>query len=208
MAMSERKLRWMSRIGVIILRVLGATWRFTVTDPSGTRPFPRRRTVVFALWHGELLPLIWHHRGEGICIVISEHTDGEIIARVARALGYRTVRGSTSRGGGRALIGLIREIGEGHDVAVTPDGPRGPALVFAPGAAIAAQRSGAPIVLVRASASSAWRLRSWDRFMIPRPFARVSLTYGTPDHLSATTPREAAGEAARLGAALQALGSP
>ena len=68
----------------------------------------RRQPVIFALWHGQLLPLLWHHRGEGVAVLISEHRDGEIIARIAEALGYRTVRGSTSRGAARALLGLSR----------------------------------------------------------------------------------------------------
>ena len=107
--------------------------------------------MIFTLWHGELLPLLWHHRAQDIAVVISEHRDGEIIARIAESLGYATVRGSTSRGGGRALIGLMRALEEGRDGAVTPDGPRGPAHVFAPGAAIAAQRTGAPLVPIRAA---------------------------------------------------------
>ena len=171
--MSEQRVRWTVRLGAVVIRLLATTWRVSVTNGQGLREARReKRNVVFVLWHGELLPLLWHHRGQGVAVVISEHRDGEIIARIAESLGYRTVRGSSSRGGGRALIGLMRELESGHDVAVTPDGPRGPAHVFAPGAAIAAQRTGAPLLPVRVSASRAWRLRSWDRFMFPKPFAR------------------------------------
>ena len=99
----------------------------------------------------------------------------------------------------------MRTIQAGRDGAVTPDGPRGPAHVFAAGAAIAAQRTGAPLVMVRASASRAWRLKSWDRFLVPKPFATVRVIYGPIVPVSAASPREAAEEAPRLGALLDAI---
>ena len=151
--------------------------------------------MAFALWHGELLPLLYHHRGQGVAVLISEHRDGELIARIAQRFGFRTVRGSTSRGASRALVGLVRELEQGHDVAITPDGPRGPAHAFAPGALIAAQRAGVPVIPVRASATRAWRLRSWDRFLIPKPFCRITVAYGSPVRPGGATAREAAGEA-------------
>ena len=163
------------------------------------------KRVIFALWHGELLPLLWQHRGENVAIVISEHRDGEIVARIAESLGYATVRGSSSKGGSRALIGLMREIDAGRDGAITPDGPRGPARVFAPGAAVASQRTGAYIVPIRAAASRAWRLKSWDRFLIPKPFARVDVSYGVLTVVDAASPREAAEQAPRLQALLEAV---
>ena len=113
-------------------------------------------------------------------VLISEHGDGEIAARAAESMGYRTIRGSSRRGAERALLSLAREVEGGSHVAVTPDGPRGPAESFAPGALIAAQRSGAPIVLLRAVVDRAWRLNSWDRFIIPKPFARVTIYVGEP----------------------------
>jgi lysophospholipid acyltransferase (LPLAT)-like uncharacterized protein len=108
------------------------------------------------------------------------------------------VRGSSTRGAGRALLGLVREIESGRDIAVTPDGPRGPAKSFAPGALVVSQRTGARIVPVTAVAKSAWHLRSWDRFMIPKPFARIVISYGPMSAVSATEVRDAAGEAARF----------
>jgi lysophospholipid acyltransferase (LPLAT)-like uncharacterized protein len=99
----------------------------------------------------------------------------------------------------------MRAIEGGRDAAVTPDGPRGPAHVFAPGAAIAAQRTGAALVPVRASASRAWRLKSWDRFLIPKPFATVRVAYGPPTTVDASSPREAAEQAPRLQALLDAV---
>lgn len=161
------------------MRLLGLTWRIRVRDDAEMRQLrAERRPVVFALWHGQMLPLLFHHRGEGVAVLISEHGDGEIIARVATKFGFRTVRGSTSRGAARALLGLARELREGHDLAITPDGPRGPAKSFALGTVIVAQRGGAPIIPTVVHVKSAWRLKSWDRFMIPKPFTTITIAYG------------------------------
>ena len=204
--MSDTRLRWIVRVGTALIRLLAMTWRMRpVNDEAVRAARASGQRVIFTLWHGELLPLLWHHRGEGVAVVISEHRDGEIIAQIAERLGYTTVRGSSSRGGGRALIGLMRAIQAGHDGAVTPDGPRGPAHVFAPGAAIAAQRTGAPLAMIRASATRAWRLKSWDRFLVPKPFATVRVVYGPLVAVDASSPREAAEEAPRLQAVLDAV---
>jgi lysophospholipid acyltransferase (LPLAT)-like uncharacterized protein len=194
-----RRARRFAAVGGAIIRALAATWRIRVVNREAVDALrARRRPIVFAFWHGEMLPLVWQHRNEGAAILVSSHRDGEIIARIAESFGFRTVRGSTSRGAGRALLGLVRTLEEGRDVAVTPDGPRGPARKFAPGALVAAQRGAAPIVAVAVHASRAWRLRSWDRFLIPKPFARVTVAYGPPTPVAAATAREAAGEAARF----------
>ena len=194
-----RKLRWTVRLGAGLIRLIAGTWRVRTVNGEPLAAMRRSgRPVLFALWHGELLPLLWHQRGRGVAVVISEHRDGEIIAQIAHSLGYRTVRGSSSRGASRALLGLAREIEAGHDGAITPDGPRGPARVFAPGAAVAAQRTGAPIVPIRASASRAWRLKSWDRFLIPKPFARVTVTIGPLTQVNADSPRAAAEQSGAL----------
>jgi lysophospholipid acyltransferase (LPLAT)-like uncharacterized protein len=166
----------------------------------------RGEPLIFAFWHGQMLPLLYQHRDEGVAILISAHRDGELIARVAHRFGFRSVRGSTSRGAGRALLGMVRELEQGREVAVTPDGPRGPAERFAAGALIAAQRSGAHIIPVAATASRTWRLRSWDGFMIPKPFARVTVAYGPPTRVSASSARDASAEAGRFEALLAATG--
>jgi lysophospholipid acyltransferase (LPLAT)-like uncharacterized protein len=204
--MSEGRLRWTVRLGAAVIRLLATTWRFRVTNGAVVgAAHAQDKRLLYTPWHGELLPLLWLHRSQGIALVISEHRDGEIIARIAETLGYTTVRGSSSRGGSRALIGLIRELESGRDAAVTPDGPRGPAHVFAPGAAIAAQRTGALVLPIRAKASRAWRLKSWDRFLVPKPFAVVEVVYGTPMTVEASSPREAAEQAPRLQLVLDSL---
>jgi lysophospholipid acyltransferase (LPLAT)-like uncharacterized protein len=199
----EDGLSWRSRalllLGTGALRILARTWRFQVINPEAIDNLrAAKRAFIFSLWHGQLLPLLWHHREEGVVLLISEHQDGEMVARAAESLGYALVRGSTTRGGDRALISVIRELQAGREVAITPDGPRGPAKKYAPGALIAAQRSGVAILPVVAVADKAWRLRSWDQFMIPKPFARVTVAYGDPAAVVAATPRAAAAEAPRF----------
>jgi lysophospholipid acyltransferase (LPLAT)-like uncharacterized protein len=174
----DRRTVWLVRVGGWLLRLLGMTWRIRVSHDADVRRLrDARQPIVFTLWHGAILPLLYHHRDEQVAVLISEHHDGEIIARMAMHLGYRTVRGSTSRGAARALLELARVLRQGHDLAITPDGPRGPAKSVAPGALAVAQRTGAPVIGVAAWASSMWRLKTWDAFMIPRPFARVSIAY-------------------------------
>lgn len=204
----ERRLRWTVRLGVFAIRLLARTWRIRERGSEHADVARvQRRPVVYAFWHSQMLPLLWHHRDQGVAVLISEHRDGELIARAAQALGYRTVRGSTTRGAGRALIGLISELERGGQVAVTPDGPRGPAHEFAPGAAIAAQRAGVPILPLAVHAERAWRLRSWDRFLIPKPFSRITVVYGALTMVEATDARAAALEAPRLGALLDGVGA-
>ena len=193
-------MRWIVRLGVPVVRLLGWTWRIRIVnaEASVARLRGERRPIVFALWHGDMLALLYQHRGEGVSVLISEHRDGELIARVAESLGFRTVRGSTTRGASRALVGLARELRDGHDIAVTPDGPRGPARSFAPGALIAAQRARAPVIAVGVATKRAWRLSSWDRFVIPKPFSRVCIAYSDPVLLDAGNPRAAAQETSRF----------
>ena len=203
--MTDRQLSLIVFFGAAALRLLAGTWRVRVTNPEVVDELRRRRQpFVHVLWHGQLLPLLWTHRARGISVIISEHRDGELVARVARKLGCRTVRGSTSRGAARALLQACREIEDGHDLAITVDGPRGPAGSVAPGALVVSQRTGAPLVPTTASASRAWRLRSWDRFMIPKPFATVVVTYGAPVVIAADSARDAASDVERVRVALDA----
>jgi lysophospholipid acyltransferase (LPLAT)-like uncharacterized protein len=163
------------------LRVLAASWRVRTVDEHRWRPlYEARRPHVFLLWHEALLPLLWHHRRQGIAIVVSEARDGQYLADFALSLGYRTVRGSSTRGAARALLGAVRELQAGHAVAFTPAGPKGPRRTMKPGVVAAAQKGGGVIVPLHAEARRAWRLDSWDRFMIPKPGAEVRIRYGRP----------------------------
>lgn len=167
--------------GRMITALLG-TVTFHVEDEENFLRFHREgRPVVFVLWHGHLLPLSYHHRHQRIATLVSRSGDGEIIARIVERWGYTTVRGSSSRGGSAAIRPLARHLRAGRSVAITPDGPRGPRQKMKPGALRIAQLGGAPIVPIAGSASRCWwAAGGWDRFMIPKPFARVRVAYGEP----------------------------
>ena len=201
------KVRLIVALGGALLRLLALTWRKRLVNAESYLTLVRSgKPVIFAFWHGDMLPLLFSHFGQRVSLLISEHRDGEIIARIGESLGYGSVRGSTTRGAGRALLGLIRELESGSSIAVTPDGPRGPARTFAPGALVAAQRAGAPIVPCASYADRAWRLRSWDSFLIPKPFARVTVAYGDPAYVEASSSRDAAAEAGRFQALIEEAG--
>jgi lysophospholipid acyltransferase (LPLAT)-like uncharacterized protein len=164
-----------------LVRTLAMTWRIRVRHEERWRSArDEGQPVVFLLWHEVLLPLLWQHRGQGVVIVVSEARDGQYLSDLAESLGYRAVRGSSTRGGMRALLGAVRELQAGRSIAFTPDGPRGPRREIKPGVIAAAQRGGGVIVPLHAEANRAWRLHSWDRFMIPQPLSRVVITYGRP----------------------------
>jgi lysophospholipid acyltransferase (LPLAT)-like uncharacterized protein len=202
---NERRVRWIVRLGGPLVRLLASTWRFEEVNAASWRALRADgKPFIFALWHGHLLAQTWLRRREGITVMISEHRDGEIIARLVETWGYRTVRGSTSRGAGRALLGMVRELQSGKEFAITPDGPRGPAGEAAPGVLLASQRAQVPIVTMRSEVSRTWRLGSWDRFMIPKPFAKVRVIYGEPWVAPATDDAAAAELSSRLGPALPA----
>ena len=149
--------------------------------------------IMFVFWHGQLLPLIHYHRQEGIVVLVSEHDDGEYVTRVIRRNGFGTVRGSSTRGGGKGLKRLVRAARQGRDLAVTPDGPTGPPGVFKPGALAAAQMAGLPVVPISVTASAGVALSAagmgfwfrgrcprsgssiWSRRMIPRDADRADL---------------------------------
>jgi lysophospholipid acyltransferase (LPLAT)-like uncharacterized protein len=152
-----------------------------------------------------MLPLVAeHHRPT--TVLISDHKDGEIITQIVSGFGCRAVRGSSSKGAARALLQLSRTLNEGNDIAITPDGPRGPRHSFAPGAVVLSQRTGSPIVLLASYAKRVWRLNTWDGFEIPKPFARVTVAYGEPFVVSAEGVREAATDVDAVAAALVKLG--
>ena len=185
--------------GGTAIRALSKTWRYrTVGEERLAQLRSSKTPILFTIWHGEMLPLLYHHRNQGVAILVSEHSDGELIARILEWMGYALIRGSTSRGAGRALIGIVRTLKGGNDVAITPDGPRGPRHKFAPGAVVAANRAEAPILPTVAHVDRYWQLSSWDGFVIPKPFARITIAYGPVTHVNASTPREAADEAPRL----------
>lgn len=170
-----------SQVGRAAVNGLHATVRFDVSDNERYRAAAAAgRPVIFVVWHGRLLPLAYLHRRQGIATLISRSADGEYIARIVESLGYLPVRGSSSRGGSAALRQLVRHAHAGHSLVLTPDGPRGPRQELKLGALVAAQLSGLPLVPLAAGTDRAWWIRSWDRFLVPKPFARIRVRYGEP----------------------------
>jgi lysophospholipid acyltransferase (LPLAT)-like uncharacterized protein len=149
-----------------------------------------------AFWHGRILPATYYFRRRGIVVITSANFDGEWIARIIERFGYGTSRGSSSRGGARALLQLSRDLAAGRPAGFTVDGPRGPARVSQPGAVWLAKASGHPVLPFHCEADRYWTLNSWDRTQIPKPFATVALCVAEPFYV----PRDAdaaAVEAAR-----------
>jgi lysophospholipid acyltransferase (LPLAT)-like uncharacterized protein len=193
---SAHTLDWKTRLSIalgwMVFRVLGLTWRSTVHGREAIWPRREGQTAcVYTLWHGQMLPVLWsHHVRTGV--LVSEHRDGEIITRILEKFGMFGVRGSSSRGGTRALLEAVQVVKRGTDMAFTPDGPRGPRHSFAPGALILAHRAQVPVVTITAHVDRKWQLRSWDAFEIPKPFARITVVYGEPRLLTDADVREAA----------------
>lgn len=192
------------RAGHRLVLALGATWRIRhVGREHVDRARDGRGPVLYVFTHGVLLPLSYTHRSRDIRVLISESRDGEIIARVTERLGFGSVRGSSSRGGARAVVAMAAAGRAGRDLAITPDGPRGPRGSVAPGTVITSSRSGVPVVPVGVAARPAWRARSWDRFLVPAPFARVWVVYGSALRPGDESPQECAARIAQAMAAVE-----
>jgi hypothetical protein len=165
-------------LGALLLRLLGCTWR---VGRVGNDPFLRGDRFVAALWHRGF-PIALHlWRDRGIAVPVSRSRDGDLVAGVLRRMGYaESPRGSSSRGATSLLRELIRRVRGGEVVGMLVDGPRGPARAAKPGAVALARATGAELVPVGLSATRCVRFGSWDRALLPLPFARVWCVYGTP----------------------------
>jgi lysophospholipid acyltransferase (LPLAT)-like uncharacterized protein len=176
-------------LAALIIRLLGLTLRYEdLADPNTTPGYAIPGPTVFAFWHRSLLACAHRFKNLDIAILISPSFDGELIARTVEFLGFRAIRGSSSRGGAAGLRNMQLAYAAGHRCAFTADGPRGPVFVAKPGAAQLANSVGAPsagtwVGCFYALPDRAWQLRSWDRFLIPKPFSRVVLTW--PAHIPA-----------------------
>lgn len=176
--------RALGRAAGVLIDALMASTRFEVQRGEILEELQDRdQPVIFVLWHGRLLPLTYYHRARGIVAMVSRSGDGEYITGVLDHWGYDTVRGSSSRGGTAALRELVRHGRVGRSLAVTPDGPRGPRQTMKPGALIASQLTGLPLLPLAAGTRRAWWTRSWDRFLVPKPFATIHVAYGEPVHV-------------------------
>jgi lysophospholipid acyltransferase (LPLAT)-like uncharacterized protein len=171
----------LSLLAAGFIRGLRATLRLRHHGDERLRAWEREgRPFILAFWHRHLLLMPYAYRGRRISVLISQSRDGELIARTVARLGIDSSRGSSSRGGMAGMRSLLRKAADGWDIAFTPDGPRGPLREVQPGVILAAAATGLPIQPVAIAASRAKLLRSWDRFLIPLPFATVHLVYGEP----------------------------
>jgi len=168
--------------GRLFMTLLGRSWRIFYVSPPATGRLGRTRgrNALFALWHGRQLPLIFTHRFENVHVLVSMSRDGLYAANVLRSMGFPTVRGSASKGGLAAMRNMARLLRKGIDCAITPDGPRGPECVVQKGIAHIAHSGRVPIVPIGTSAWPVLRLNSWDHFMFPLPFARMTVVEGRP----------------------------
>lgn len=183
---SDRKSSMLGTLAGWCMKLLAFTLRIEIRDESGIgSPGKHVEPVIYALWHNRIftVPAAWHRLCGGrrkVVVMASASHDGDMVARAMAVFGMGAVRGSSSRRGVAALVGLKRQLAAGTDVCLTPDGPRGPRYVLQPGVVKLAQSSGAPVVPVHARFSNAWRLGTWDGFVIPKPFSRVLVTFAAP----------------------------
>ena len=177
------------RVGSWLLPIFGPTfaawiaktWKVEFHLPEGCEdPFERDRGKgrLFALWHGRLLVGTCTHDGRGVSVLVSPSDDGSLVTSLLGRLDFEVIRGSSSRGGARAVREMLRLLDEGRTVVLTPDGPRGPRHSMNPGLAWMARSSGVRVVPVGIVCDRAWYLNSWDAFTVPKPGARVVVEYG------------------------------
>jgi len=185
-------------VGYRVAAALGATLRWRTEGLEHYDAIVQQgRQPVMAFWHGRILPATIYFRGRGIVVITSENFDGEWIAGIIERFGYGTARGSSSRGGRRALLQLVRDMAAGKPAGFTVDGPRGPARIAQPGAVWLAKATGNPVLPFHLEADRHWTIRSWDRTQIPKPFSTVALVVGEPFHVAGDADDDAI-ETARL----------
>jgi lysophospholipid acyltransferase (LPLAT)-like uncharacterized protein len=175
-------------VGTPLVAALGRSWRYDVHGREHLDAVERAgRPPILAFFHGRILPALIYFRDRGIVVVTSENFDGEWIARIITRFGFGTARGSSSRGGVRALVQLRRDMAAGKPAAFTVDGPRGPVHRVQPGCLWLAKATGSPIVPFHLEARAHWTARSWDRTQVPKPFTRVTLCIAPPFEVAPET---------------------
>ena len=202
--------RWLIAVGFRLLQIWARTLRYEIDDRLGVVGKPINENYIAALWHNRLLLISYvlkrftpHRPGAGL---ISASRDGDLVTDLTERFGFDVVRGSSSRLGASAILELTAVLASGRDVLITPDGPRGPAYDLGPGIIFLAQKSGAAVVPINMEYSAYWRVKSWDKFILPRPFSKVRVIFGQPHHVKSTrTPDEFEAERLRLQNAMMAL---
>ncbi len=193
--------RTLVALGFRLLQLWARTLRFELEDRFGFVDLAVSQRVIGVLWHNRLLLLphvaqTYAARRRAVAL-ISASRDGAMLADLVQRFGFATVRGSSSSKGATAILQLADKIAAGWDVAITPDGPRGPAYEMGAGVILLAQKSGTPVLLMHMEHSSCWRLRSWDGFILPKPFSKVRVIFAGLHHV-ASTATDAEFEAERL----------
>ncbi|MFN2623058.1 MAG: lysophospholipid acyltransferase family protein [Chthoniobacterales bacterium] len=210
MKLESSPARLLLALGFGIYRLWARTLRLRIEDPHDVVGFVRQQPVIFAIWHNRLLmlprvfdPSFPTRQSYGL---ISASRDGDMIANWIERAGYGTIRGSSSRKGVLALRQLMDTLAANGNVLFTPDGPRGPVYQVSQGVVFLAQKSGAPIVPIHMEYSSCWRLKSWDRFVVPRPFATLRAIFGAPIRIPPLAgPEQFEAEQLRLQSAMMSL---
>lgn len=174
--------RIMSFLGWLFILLLGKTLRIEIKgEESLKRLHKEGERVIYAFWHGRMFLPTYRLRNQNIYALVSKHRDGEYLARLLHHLGSRTIRGSTSRGGGKALLLMARKLKEGFAGAFTPDGPRGPIYKAKSGVIHLARKTQMPIIPLSSGANKKKvYFDNWSKFILPRPFSRGILIYGEP----------------------------
>jgi lysophospholipid acyltransferase (LPLAT)-like uncharacterized protein len=176
--------------GYWIIRLIGPTLRVCISFEPGAQETLDQRPLIASFWHSCMIPATYLCRDLGVRVMSSNSYDGEYMGRIIRKFGFVAVKGSSSRNAVRALLGLRRALDQGWTVAFTLDGPRGPRRQVKPGPVALGRSSGIPLTMFHAAVDQAWVLNTWDRLMIPVPFSRVLLRFGTLIRI----PRDASNE--------------
>jgi lysophospholipid acyltransferase (LPLAT)-like uncharacterized protein len=202
--------RWLIGFGYRLTRLWVRTLRFELEDRGNIVRAGMEQPFIFAVWHNRLLllPSVFRRflAPRHAAALISASGDGDLIAALVERFGYGTVRGSSSRKGASALLRLAEVFATGTHLVITPDGPRGPAYQLGQGVIFLAQKCDTLVVPANLEYSSCWRFRSWDRFILPRPFSKVRVIFGVPVRIAATeNPEEFEKERLRLQDAMMSL---
>jgi lysophospholipid acyltransferase (LPLAT)-like uncharacterized protein len=175
-SLGQRILLWLiSWASYLAISLIGPTLRYSISweEPPSPPDATYEKPMIYSFWHRAVFPSAWLWRKTGIAVMVSRSFDGEYIARTLEKLGFIAVRGSSSRGGARALLGLRSQLQQGTSVVFTIDGPRGPKYVAKPGPVLLSRASAVPMAAFYVALSDAWILNTWDALMIPKPFSKA-----------------------------------
>lgn len=184
------------------IRLLNFTYRYEFIGLENKQKainLSPHKTFAYAVWHQNLIGAIFSHIGERFTMVVSESKDGELVAVTCEKFGHRPARGSSTRGGKKAMIEIVKNMKKGYPGALTVDGPKGPAHVVKPGVIEIARLCHSAILPLSPYSSSFWFFKkSWDQFRIPKPFSKIVVVIGEPIVISTEATREQFDDIAKL----------